>query len=126
MRASPTTTVPGASPGTTSQQTGFPVLDASGAAISRVRFVAGTGPICFKETLATRGRLTAFFFLRRGRNVSLDLGELLVRGSLSTAWCGNERLWWLHPTGDPPYAAVQPPSIESNAPVIDPAPSLAR
>jgi hypothetical protein len=60
-------------------------------------FVYDAGRLCFRETRSTRGRLTAYFFLDRRREVLLEVDGLTLRGTLSTFWNGRERLWRRRP-----------------------------
>jgi hypothetical protein len=73
------------------------VLDPEKNPITLATLIDIRGRLCFRETRATRGRLTAYFFLDGRRSVLLDLGRTTVQGSLVTFWNGRERLWQLRP-----------------------------
>jgi hypothetical protein len=63
------------------------------------RFVYDAGRLCFLETPSTRGRLAAYYFLDKRRQVVLEVDGIELRGTLATFWNGRERLWRLEPTG---------------------------
>lgn len=72
------------------------ILDREGAPLVRVELEHGENENFLVSPVDGSGpALFTYYFMRAGRVVTIDLGEVRITGALRTRWRDNHRIWWV-------------------------------